>query len=509
MRISRKELINKSAQFFQNKPAVVFGEQSLSFKEVNERANRLANALINVGLKPKDRVATLMRNCLQYPEIEFALVKGSFPQVTLNPRLTATDQLFQINETEACAVIVQHHYIDLIRAIRQDLKKVKHFICFEEKEAGMLDYDELLDSASSEEPEGELDPDDIGEIRYTSGTTGKPKGVVLPYWSRLAIARNFLMEHLGELTSEDRFVALQPLYHGAGWFILPVWLRGATHYLVTRYDPEVAFDIIEKEKITVIKTVPTVLIRLLDSPEIKNRNLRSLRTIIYGGSPMPAERLKEAIGTFGPIFVNLYGQLEAAMTITWLRKEENIGKRIGSVGRPCLFVNVKIVNKDGKEVKPGEIGEVIVKGDHQMSGYLNRPDVTAETIRNGFIHTNDLGTVDEDGYIYLTGGRKSEMIKSGGLVVYPGEVEEVLYQHPAVAEVGVIGVPDPVWVEAVKACVVLKDGYQVTEQELIEFCKERLAGYKRPKSVSFLKELPHTAAGKIMYGELRKQYKTT
>lgn len=509
MLISRKELIARSTKLFSHKPAVVYEDQSLSFKEVNERANRLANGLINLGLRPRDRVATLMGNCLQYPEIEFALVKGCFPQVTLNPRLTAVEQLFQISETDSHAIIFQHTYVDLIEAIRQDLNKVKHLICFDGEELGMLDYEELLSTASPEEPEGELSPDDVGEIRYTSGTTGTPKGVVLPYRSRLAITRDFLMDHLGDSSYDDKFLALQPLYHGAGWFILPIWVRGATQFIVSRYDPEIAFDIIEKERITIIKTVPTVLIRLLDSPQIKSRNLSSVRTIIYGGSPMPVQRLKEAIGVFGQVFINLYGQLEAPMTIAWLRKEEHTDRHLGSVGRPCTFMQVKVVDDAGKEVPPGEVGEIIVRGDHQMIEYLNRPEVTAEAIRNGWIYTGDLGTVDEDGHIYLTGGRKSEMIISGGLNIYPAEVEQVFYQHPAVAEVAVIGIPDLVWGEAVKACVVLKAEYQVTEQELTDFCKEHLAGFKRPKSIDFFKELPHTAAGKIMYGELRKRYKTS
>lgn len=506
MLISRKELIVRSTKLFSHKPAVVYEDQSLSFKEVNERANRLANGLVNLGLRPRDRVATLMGNCLQYPEIEFALVKGCFPQVTLNPRLTAAEQAFQINETESKAIILQNHYVGFIKPIRKELKKVNHFICFGGKEPDVLDYDELLSSASSEEPEGELDPNDIGEIRYTSGTTGIPKGVVLPYWSRLAITRNFLMEHLSGLTSADKFIALQPLYHGAGWFTFPIWLRGATHFIVPRYDPEIAFDIIERYGITIIKTVPTVLIRLLDSPKIKNRNLSTIHTIIYGGSPLPVARFKDAMRIFGPVFVNLYGQLEAAMTITWLGKTEHTSDHLGSVGRPCTFVQVKIVDNEGKEVPSGETGEVIVKGDHQMIGYLNRPEATAETIRDGWIYTNDLGMMDKDGYVYLSGGRKSEMIISGGLNIYPAEVEQVLYQNTAVAEAAVIGVTDPVWGEVVKACVVLKEGHEVTEQELINFCKGRLAGYKKPKSVDFFKELPHATAGKIMYAELRKLY---
>lgn len=509
MSTSRKALITRSARLFHQKTAVSFEGRNLSFSDVDDRSNRLANAITDMGVHTRDNVATLMRNCLEYPEIEFALVKGGFCQITLNPRLTAAEQLLQIDETEAKAVIVQHSYLDLINEIRPELKNVKHFICFDGRDEKMHSYDSLLASASPQPPKGEMDPDDVGEIRYTSGTTGRPKGVMLPYRSRLAITRNLLMDHLGDLTSEDRFLALQPLYHGAGWFIHPVWIRGATHYVVPRYAPEIALDIIEGERISVIKTVPTVLLQLLNSPEIKTRDLSSVKTIIYGGSPMPVERLKEAIEIFGPVFVNLFGQLEAAMTISLLRKEEHTGKRLGSVGRPCTFVEAKVVTPEGAEVQPSQIGEVIVKGDNQMIGYLKRPRETAETIRNGWIYTNDLGTVDEDGFIYLTGGRKSEMILSGGLNVYPGEVEQVFYKHPAVFEIGVIGVADPLWGEAVKACVVLKEGCQTTEQELLDFSKEHLADYKRPKSCDFFDELPHTAAGKIMYGELRKQYKKT
>ncbi|MFH1169735.1 MAG: long-chain fatty acid--CoA ligase [Chloroflexota bacterium] len=504
--ISRKELIKRSARLFHDKPAQVYEGKSLSFKEVDERANRLANALIGLGLKPRDRVATMMRNCLEYAESEFAMVKGSFPQIPMNPRLTPQEQLFQLNETETKVLILQHHYLDVVKPIEKELKNLK-IVVFGGKEPGMLDYEELRASASPDEPEGELNPEDTGEVRYTSGTTGVPKGILLPHWSRLAITRNFLMEHMADFTSDDRFVALQPFYHGAGWFILPAWVRGGTNYIVPRYDPEIAFDLIEKEKITVIKTVPTVLIRLLDAPDIKKRDLSSVKTIIYGGSPMPVERLKEAMKIFGPVFLNLYGQMEAAMTISLLRKDEHTPEHLGSVGRPCVFVNVKVVDDNGNELSPGETGEVIINGDHQMIGYMNRPEATAETIRDGWIHTNDLGMKDKDGYLYLSGGRKSEMIISGGLNVYPTEVEQVLYRHPAVSEAGVIGIPDPVWGEAVKACVVLKAGQKATEEEIIAICKENLAGYKRPKSVDFLKELPHNAAGKIVYGELRKLYK--
>lgn len=507
MLVDQKDLIRRSAIYFADKPAMVCGDRSLSFRDVNERANRLANALADLGLRPGARVATLARNCPEYAEIEFGLIKGAFTQVTLNARLAGAEQLFQITDSKASVVIVQQDYAQVITSIREKLPCVKHFVCFDGKAPGMLDFEKLLASASPAEPPVELNLDDLGEIRYTSGTTGQPKGIMLPFRSGLAVTRNLLIDFMDGITSEDRWLALQPLHHGAGWFIFPVWVKGITQYIVPDYHPETAFEAIEKYKITAIKTVPTVLLRLLDSPDIRKRDISSVRTIIYGGSPMPVDRLKEAIGIFGPVFVQIYGQTEAPVTITRLTKEDHIGgERLNAVGRPCTLVHVRVVDDDRQDVAPGVLGEVVLRGDHQMVGYLNRPEATAETIRDGWIHTNDLGTVDKEGYVYLTGGRKTDMIITGGLNVFPIEVEQVLYQHPAVSEVCVIGVPHPTWGESIKACVVLRPGQSAGEQELIEFCKDRLASYKKPQSIDFLPELPHNAAGKISYAELRKLY---
>lgn len=511
--ITQKDLIRKSAVFYASKPAIVYEGHTLTYREVDERANKLANALAQLGLRPGNRVATLQRNCLQYVEISFALIKGGFPQLTMNPRLNPSEILFQLNDSGTEAIILQHYYAELIRPILAQLRGVKHFICFDGQEPGMQDYDRLLVSSSPLEPDLELDLQALGELRYTSGTTGAPKGIMLPYKSWLYVARNLLLDQLPFLDFRDKFMALQPLYHGAGWRILPVWIRGATHYVVHRFEPEIALDLIEKERITVIKTIPMVILRLLDYPDIKKRDLSSLRAVIFGASPMPVERFKQAIEIFGPIFIQGYGQTEAPVTICALKKEDYAVaddprkvKHLSSVGRPYTMVKVKVVNEAGKEVVPGELGEVIVQGDHMMTGYLNRPDATAETIRNGWIYTRDMATVDEAGYIYLTGGRKSDMIITGGLNVYPNEVEQVLYQHPAVAEAAVIGVPDPQWGEAIKACIIIKAGYQVSEEEIIEFCQERLASYKKPRSVDFVAEFPKNAAGKILHKELRRKY---
>jgi acyl-CoA synthetase (AMP-forming)/AMP-acid ligase II len=305
---------------------------------------------------------------------------------------------------------------------------------------------------------------------------------------------------------------MQPLYHGAGSYVAPVWIRGATHVIVSDFDPEIILEAIEKEKVTVLKTIPTLLIRLIGHPDIKKRDLSSLRTIVYGASPMPTGKLKEAISIFGPILIQTYGQSEAPNTITLLKKEDHIIKgtpqevaRLSSAGRPYSEVEVRIVDEKGNDVPPGVEGEVIVRGDVTMGGYWMDPIKTAETFRDGWIYTGDIGRWDELGYLYLV-DRKGEMIISGGLNIYPSEVEQVLNEHKAVLEAAVFGVPDESWGESVKAVVVLKPGFKASEQELIEFCRNSLPGYKKPKSVEFRDTLPKSGAGKILRKALKDEY---
>jgi len=516
MIVNQREFITKSARNFRDKPAIVYKGgrpaliegQVLTFGEVNERASRFANALSNLGVLPGTRVATLAHNCLQYAEIEFGLMKGAFPQTILNPMLNASELLYQINNSESQVLVLQHRYAEMISSIRDQLPKVRYFICFDGDDSNMLDYEEILASANNKEPNVELDPESLGELRYTGGTTGKPKGIMLPFKSAAAVTRDLIIEYLGDLTHEDRWLAVQPLFHGAGWYILPVWVKGMTQYVVNDFHADAALEIIEKERITAVKTIPTVLMRLLDTPDIRKRDLSSVKTIIYGGEPMPVQRLKEAMDIFGPIFLQLYGQTEAPMIISVLRKEDHKHEKLlKSVGRPCTMVKVKVTDEKNDDVALGEMGEIIVKGDHMMSGYLNNPEATKEALVDGWLHTKDLGTMGEDGYLYLSGGRTSDMIISGGENIYPQEIEQVLYQHPAVREACAFGVPDDRWGEAVSAAVSLKQGQDTSEDELIDFCKERLASYKKPQRIFFLPELPKSGAGKIVRKELREQFK--
>ncbi len=515
MIVDQKEFICRGARYFRDKLAFVYrgGNPSLvegrglTFAQVNEHASALANSLAEQGFKPGTRVATLMHNCLEYPEIQFGLMKGGFPQVILNPMLSGGEILFQISNSEAEVLILQGRYAEMVQSLRDELPGVKVFICYDGGHEGMLDYEKMIEGARRDEPPIELNPESLGELRYTGGTTGTPKGIMLPCRSAAAVTRDLLMDYLGDLTSSDRWLAIQPLFHGAGWYNLPVWVKGMTQYIVNDFHAAPALEVIEKEKITAIKTIPTVLMRLLDSPDIKKRDVSSVRTIIYGGEPMPEKRLKEAMDIFGPVFIQLYGQTEAPMTIAVLKKEDHRHEKLlRSVGRPCTMTKVKVVDKQNREVSPGEMGEIIVSGDHVMLGYLKNPDVTKEVLIDGWVHTKDLGIVDKEGFVFLSGGRTSDMIISGGENIYPQEIEQVLYLHPAVREACAFGIPDQKWGEAVAAAVALKEGASATDEELISFCKERLASYKKPQSIYFVQELPKSGMGKILRKDLVKRY---
>ena len=513
--LSIPSLIAKSAKYYSKKTAIIFGEKKFTFRAVNERANRLANGLLGLGVKRGDRVASLNRNCHQHIEIVFARYKIGAVEVILNPRLSEEELAWQINDSESETIFVAEEFLDKVRSILSLCKGIKHIIALSGASGEEIDYEKILESSSPEEPPQlgiELDEGALWAILYTTGTTGTPKGIVHLLRTTWAITRNLLLDLIPDLSSRDTFLGLQPLYHAVGTFILPCWMRGTTHVIVPDFKPEIAFDTIEKEKVTVIKTVPTVLLRLLDHPDIKKRNLQSVRTLIYGASPMPVEKLKHAIQIFGSVFIQNYGQSEVPMCISLLRKEDHVMEgttvqtdRLASVGRPYTCVEVRVVDENGKDVPLGEIGEVIVRGDHMMKEYWKLPQETGTTVKGGWVYTRDMAKMDKEGYIYLV-DRKSEMIITGGLNVYPNEVEQVLYEHPAVQEAAVFGVPDKDWGESVKAAVVLKPDVTISEQELIEFCKNRIGSYKKPKTIDFMTELPKTPEGKLLRRKISEPY---
>lgn len=505
-----KTIISRYAGYHADKTAILYGNRRFTFGEVNERSTRLANGLIGLGVKRGDRIGTVLGNCPQYVETMFAKHKVGGVDVILSPRISTADLEYQINDAEITTLVVDNEYITQIPD-RSRIPGVRNFIALSDPPGGWLDYEETLAGSSTEEPPGEWNNKELGHIVYSSGTTGKPKGIMWSRDSSLLVARNILLDILPDLGAGDVFLGLQPIYHAVSSFVLPCWIRGVTQVITPRFDAEVVFPIIEKEGVTIIKTIPTLIIRYIAHQDVGRYSFEKIHSIIYGASPMATDKLKQAIKIFGRVFIQNYGQSECPLTICCLRREEHLTEGrpeetalLASVGRPYTMVKLKVVGENGEEAADGETGEIVVQSDHAMIGYLNRPDETATKLIDGWVHTGDIGRV-ERGYVFLM-DRKGEMIISGGLNVFPTEVEQIINAHPAVLEVCVFGVPHEKWQEAVKAVVVLKPGTTATEQEIIEFCKDRLAAYKKPQSVDFMDQLPKNPQGKILRRELRAPY---
>jgi len=294
--------------------------------------------------------------------------------------------------------------------------------------------------------------------------------------------------------------------------VLPIMLRGGRSVILPGFEVELLLQTIEKERVTHLLLVPTMINMLLNHPEIQRYDLSSVRTLFYAASPMPVERIKQALQVFGSVLIQGYGCTESSALITYLPKEDHAFerdpkklRRLASCGVPIMACDVRVVNENGEDITPGEVGEIIERGEDTMLGYWKDPERTAETLKKGWLYTRDMATVDEDGYIYIV-DRKADMIISGGYNIYPSEVEEVLYRHGAVYEASVIGVPDDLWGESVKAVVVLKEGMEATEEDLIQLCKNHLSSYKKPKSVDFVSDLPKNPYGKILRRKLREKY---
>lgn len=511
-----KYLINRAVKEYPNNMAIVYKSTRRTFADLNVRCNELANGLLQLGVRKGDRVGILLSNCCEFIEIDFALSKTGMVRVPLNVRLTGPDHQYMLNDSGAKVLIFGEEFIEIVQAIRTNLKTVNKFICvprgfLKENVLDALNYENLIMNSPPDEPLEDIYEEDLHSLFYTSGTTGKPKGAMLTQKSWANVTINLIVDY-GPMTEEDVILNTQALSHGAGFFVLPYFIKGATNVLIPEFKPSLVFETIEREKVTVLKLVPSMLYQLIESPERTQYDFSTLHSIIYGGSPIAVPRLIEAIQFFGKKLVQLYGQAEAPMCISILSKKDHIIegtedgiKRLSSAGKPCVNVEVRIVDESGKDVQPGEVGEVIVRGYHLMKGYWNLPEATAEVLKDGWVYTGDLGYFDSKGYIFLV-DRKRDVIISGAFNIYPKEIEDVIITHPKVKEVAVIGVPDKKWGEAVKAIVVIKEGTQVLEQEIIDYCRDHMASLKKPKTVDFVKELPLNPYGKILKTSLREHY---
>ncbi|MBY5828613.1 class I adenylate-forming enzyme family protein [Rhizobium ruizarguesonis] len=505
-------LVHRSAQRYPDRPLWLNMNGSISYRDGARRINQLSNALLAVG-QQGDRVAILSANRFEAYEAYLAAMNAGMAAVPLNPKSHVSDHQYALDDSGARFVIFSPEYAEALGSVRSEVYGAEHWIAIGGSPSGTVDYETFLASGSPNLPDITIEPNALAWLFYTSGTTGKSKGAMETHRNLLTMVQQFRQTLLADTDEHDVMLHLAPIAHGTASVGLAHLAAGAaqTFPLSANFDPEKVFGLIQDLKVSASFLAPTMVQMLLQANAAHRYDLSSLKNIIYGGGPMYREVLKKAIETFGSVFSQIYGQGEAPMTCTGLHKSEHrlddpqAFARLSSAGREMPGVMVRVVDEEGRGVATGTPGEVVVRSDLVMPGYWNRPDATADTLKNGWLHTGDVGYLDERGYLFIT-DRIKDMIISGGANIYPREVEEVMLQHKAVAEVCVIGVPDEQWGESVKAVIVLQPGQTASAEELIAFARENMASYKKPKSIDFVESLPKSAFGKVLKRELRQPY---
>jgi len=508
------DLMYRNALLHAGREAFVSGARRKTFAQFNAEANRLVHALHDLKVQKGDVIGVLSWNCFEYPNVYGAAMKGGFIFSPFNPRLHREELEYLINYSEAGTLFVGPELVSTVDLLRPRLSGVKNYVSLEGAAPGMVPYDELLSGHPDDEPDVRVSKEDPLIIFYTSGTTGLPRGALYTHGRKLDNTRIKVIE-MG-VKAQDKHILVLPLFHiGGDSHVWPFFVVGGCNVIMPQrsFDPEAVLKVVQEEKATDMQIVPTQLNALLSNKDLKKYDLSSLNRIYYAASPMPLELLKRGLEAIGPVFSQGYGQTESGPQICALPEEAHHvldrppeeQRVLTSCGQPSLGVHVRVVDEKNEDVGPGTVGEIIARSDSIMVEYWRRPKETAEAISEGWLHTGDLAYYDEKGFIYIV-DRKKDMIITGGENVYSREVEEVLYKHPAVNEVAVIGVPDPAWVERVHAVVALKAEGTATEEEIVAFCKAHLASYKAPKSVEFVEALPKNPQGKILKKEIRAKY---
>lgn len=505
------------AMMFPDQEILVFENTRLTYSRLQERVNRLANALRSFGLTKGSCVGILQTNCNQYVEVYYATSKLGGTFVPLNYRAKIEELKYMIHTAQIEALFVGERYVDLALSVLLDVPSVKHLVIIDGSYQGMIAFDELLAHASSDDVEQQMEGDETNILMYTSGTTALPKAVMLSYVNFVEYV--FGTSSCAGGTGWGATLLCAPLYHIAGITATMTSLySGRRLVLMRQFDGKEWLRLAQKEKITNAFLVPTMLKRLLEEPGLTDADLSSLETLSYGAAPMPLPVILRAIENFPKSvgFINAFGQTETTATVAMLLPEdhrldgspyevEKKLRRLSSIGRPLPDVELKIVDDRGEEVPYGEIGEVILRTSRLMKGYAGQDELTQQAIVDGWIHTRDLGWIDEEGYIFLA-GRKDDLIIRGGENIAPAEIEAVLQSHPAIEEAAAIGYPSEEWGETVMAIVVLRPGVVVTVEEIQEFCRQKLASFKKPERFAFVDMLPRNTLGKVIKKELKAKY---
>jgi fatty-acyl-CoA synthase len=508
MNMHAADILNNRANLTPDREALydLHTGQRYNFTDLNTRSNRVANFLREkYEVQKGDRVSILAQNCLPFVDLLFGLGKIGAIFAPLNWRLTARELVYIVNDLQPKVLICGPEYSSVLDEMRSAIK-VEHYISLEGAQiAGARDYDDLLEQASTSEPERPyLDADDGYCILYTSGTTGKPKGAVLPHRQILWNAINTVISW--GLSEQDVSPILTPMFHSGGLFVflVPLFYAGGRIALARNFDPEESLKVIMDEKCTVILGVPTLFQVWMNSPMFDEADFSHVHFFISGGAPCPPKLIEAWSRTKGVTMRQGYGLTEVGVNCFSMTDEDAL-RKAGSVGKPIFHSQMRLVDADGKDVPRSETGELIIAGPHVCTGYWRNPEATAEALVDGWFHTGDMARQDEEGYFYIA-GRYKDMIISGGENVYAAEVEAVFREHEAVADAALISQPDEKWGEVGLMIVLLKLEQTVTSEELQEFCRERLARYKVPKRVEFVDELPYSPYGKVIKAELRKTF---
>ena len=492
-----------------NKEFLIFKERRFTYKQVEERVNRFSNALIALGIAKGDKVGIISMNSNEVFETYFALAKIGAVAVPNNFRYTAREYVYQLNNSDAKALVFSENYKDIITSIRTDLPKVKNYICIGETDiTDSYKYEELLQENPETTPEVYVDDDDPAFILFTSGTMGKPKGAVLThkniYLRGVALNFNTVKMNL------KNYVLLYPLFHVAGLdSAFSAIYRNCKIVILDDLSLENILTTVQNEKIGHLEMVTTLWKRLATHPNLTKYDLSSLKMGSLAAAPGPEALKSKIFELFPDIHLeDAFGMTETSGDGILCTSNKNFMTKLSSIGLPSVTMDVRVVDKNDKDVSVGEVGEVLLRGPSVMKEYYKQPEATAEALKGGWYHTGDLVRQDEDGYYYLV-GRKKDLIISGGENIYPVEIEEILCSHPRIADAAVIGVPDSEWGESVRAIIILKPDQKMQEADVIEYCKTRMASYKKPRSVEFVKAFPLNASGKVLKRVLRAHAKTT
>ena len=514
------DILSKTAEKYPNNLAVICGEEQYTYAQLKDRVDKLASGFLDMGMGKNHKIAMIHKNCHRFLEAYFAAVRIGAVLVPINYRLVPDDFVYILNNSQAKAIIASSDLVSWIFERRNEIPLAENVILTDSTEnlegfTGHLDYETLLNTVEAKKRQApQIQDTETAQIYYTSGTTGKPKGVILTHKNNLVHAEGTIKE-LG-LSSKDRWLHVSPMFHLAdAWAVWSITKACAVHVMVPSFIAETVLEAIDKHNVTLSNFIPTMLNILVNFKDVGNYDLSSMRLVLSGGAPIAKEIVRKVIDIFGCEYIQTYGLTETSpfLTMSILKQEmknlpfEEKLRYMVTTGRPFFNVLLKVVKDDGKEVVPNEVdvGEIIVKGDTITPGYWELPDETEKRIVDGWLHTRDLAVVNPEAYVTIV-DRKDDMIITGGENVYSIEVEDVLYSHPCILEVAVIGLPDPIWGEKVTAVVVTKEGKGLSEEEVIGFCKDNLAHFKAPKNVIFTDQLPKTGSAQICKYKLRKMY---